>query len=246
MTLQPFMRRAALGVALGLGLANFAHAANCGTAGNLLKDASFEKQVPVPQGGWTTFGGVFSTEYARSGTWSMLDAATRDVVGSFEQFPAAPGSRWQLTGYGFTPLALQGSPAFGIVQVSFFDVGGTDLGTVETAGQTVRAKTSGHLDGSTPANTWTLLDTGTATAPAGAAFIQAFTLYVDFSGNYQRVFFDDLNLQVLGVTHGEYVASIAHNAAALRKARLITEAQQEAMVEVAAESNGGKGCTGDR
>jgi hypothetical protein len=102
------------------------------------------------------------------------------------------------------------------------------------------------LDGSTPANTWTLLDTGTATAPAGAAFIQAFTLYVDFSGNYQRVFFDDLNLQVLGVTHGEYVASIAHNAAALRKARLITEAQQEAMVEVAAESNGGKGCTGDR
>jgi hypothetical protein len=245
MALQHILGRAAVSMALGLCLANLASAAQCDGTGNVLKDPSFEKQTPANRGGWMTFGGVFSPEYARSGMWSMLDAAVGGGAGSFEQIPAAPGSRWRLTGYGFTPLPLQGSPAFGILQVSFFDAAGNDLGTVETVGQQFPAKTSEHLDSATPANTWKLLDTGTATAPAGTAFIQAFTLYIDFSGNYQRVFFDDLNLQVLGVTHGGYVSSIAHNAAVLRRAGLITEVQQEAMVETAAESNGGKGCTRD-
>ena len=41
-----------------------------------------------------------------------------------------------------------------------------------------------------------MLDTGIATAPEGAATVQAFTLYVDFSGSNvaQGVFFDDLVL----------------------------------------------------
>jgi hypothetical protein len=245
MQLQDVLHRAALSMALGLCIANLANAAPCDDAGNVLTDPSFEKQTPADRGGWVTFGGLFSTEYARSGIWSMLNAAAFDVVGSYEQIPAAPGSRWRLTGYGFAPAQLVGSPAGGLLQVTFFDAAGNDLGTVETAGQQFPAKTSEDLNSSTPVNIWILLDTGTATAPAGAAFIQAFTLYIDFSGNsyQQRVFFDDLNLQVLGVTHGGYVSSIALNAAALRRAGLITAVQQEAMVEAAARSNGGMGCT---
>ena len=45
-------------------------------------------------------------------------------------------------------------------------------------------------------NEWIFLDTGTATAPAGTATVQAFTLYVDYSGTnaVQGVYFDDLTL----------------------------------------------------
>jgi hypothetical protein len=208
-------------------------------AGNLLVDAGMEAQVSPAQGGWNLFGGAFSTAQARTGRWSMLDQASLGVVGAYQQFPAAPGSRWQLIGYGMSPAMLLGAPAFGLVQVTFFDALGQDLGTVETAGQAFPAKTSGPVDGGTPVGQWTLLDTGIATAPAGTVFVQAFTLYVDFSGYTQGVFFDDLRLEVLGVTHGQYVSSIARNAASLVRAGLLTEAQAEAMVEAAAESRGG-------
>jgi hypothetical protein len=102
---------------------------------------------------------------------------------------------------GITPVPLRGSPAFGIVQVSFFDAAGKDHGTVDTVGQPFPARTSAPLGMSSPANTWTLLDTGVATAPAGSAFIETFTLHLDFSGNHQRVLFDDLDLRILGVPH---------------------------------------------
>jgi hypothetical protein len=102
-----------------------------------------------------------------------------------------------LTGFGVAPTALKGTPAFGIVQVSFFDAEGNDLGTVETAGsKTSRAKTSNEVNNQTPAGEWVFLDTGIATAPADTATVQAFTLYVDFSGAdiAQGVYFDDLSL----------------------------------------------------
>jgi hypothetical protein len=245
MILQHIVRRAALGFVLGVCVADLATAAACDGSANALTDPGFERQTPADRHGWITFGGAFSPEYARRGRWSMLDAAAFGTAGSYQQLPAVPGSRWRLTGYGFTPVPLRGSPAFGIIQVSFFDASGKDLGTVETVGQPFPALTSAPVDAGTPINTWTRLDTGTATAPAGAASIQAFTLYIDFSGNYQRVFFDDLDLQVQGLTHEAYVDSIALNAKALRRAGLISEAQGEAMVEAAAESNAGRTCAED-
>ena len=167
---------------------------DCRRDGNLLVDPGFECQTPAAQGGWTLFGGTFSTAFARHGRWSMLDAAQSGIVGSFQQLPAAPGSRWRLTGHGLSPTPIHGAPAFGIVQLSFFDAAGNDLGTVETANTGVKAKTSNPVDATTPAGKWTRLDTGMATAPAGAAFVQAFTLYVDFTGLAQGVYFDDLRL----------------------------------------------------
>ena len=208
---------------------------------NLLADPGFEHQTPAADGGWNLFGGAaYSNAYARTGEWSMFVPAFFGVSGTFEQFPAAPGSKWQLTGFGMTPVPIYGSPAFGIVQVSFFDVFGNDLGTMETAGSGTNAKVSNHVDSLATPGQWIALDTGTATAPAGTAYIQAFTLMVDFTGLYQGVYFDDLSLRVLVANHGKYVSSIAHNAQALLDAGLITADQKDAMVRAAARSGGGK------
>ena len=79
--------------------------------------------------------------------------------------------------------ALKGTPAFGIVQISFFSADGKDLGTVETKGSTsARAKLSNEVSSTSPVGEWIYLDTGVATAPAGTASVQAFTLFVDYSG----------------------------------------------------------------
>lgn len=179
---------------------------------NLLKDASFELQLPADEGGWKLFDqSKFSTKIARSGNQSLFHWGfsrtvpfppflTGNVAGSYQEFPASPGSRWRLTGYGMAATALQGKPAFGIVQVSFFDSSGNDLGTVETAdSKTPKAKTSNEVNNQTPAGEWVLLDTGVATAPAGSATVQAFTLYVDYSDSNtsQGVYFDDLSLCAL-------------------------------------------------
>ena len=166
---------------------------------NLLKDPSFEERLSPDEGGWMLFGASwFSFEYARSGQQSMFNGANFGGAGSFQEFPAEPGSQWRLTGYGFAPSAIAGLPesAFGIVQVSFFDEFGTDLGTVET--MPGLAKISNPVDSTTPAGEWIYLDAGIATAPLGTATIQAFTLYIDFAGEgFQVVFFDDLKLCAL-------------------------------------------------
>ena len=177
--------------------------------GNLLEDASFELKLPPDEGGWILFDeSMVSEDTARSGSRSMFNWGfsrtvpyppyfVGTVAGSFQEFPADPGSRWRLTGYGQSTAALEGTPAFGIVQVSFFDALGKDLGTIETAADnTTRAKTSNEVNSQTAPGEWVLLDTGIATAPAGSATIQAFTLYVDFSGSNtsQGVYFDDLTL----------------------------------------------------
>ena len=220
--------------------ATFTFSALNSNAQNLLIDPGFENQTPPSAGGWISFGGYFTTDYAHTGNWSMLDEAYYGVPGTYEQFPAAPGSQWEMTGYGLTPSPLLGSPAFGLIQVTFFDIFGNNLGTVETAGSGTPAKTSNFVDGrATPAE-WIFLDTGIATAPAGTAYIQAFTLYVDFSGYVQGVYFDDVSLKVLVKNHGQYVSSIANNAQALQKAGYITGAQASAMVNTAAKSAGGK------
>lgn len=179
---------------------------------NILSDPSFELELPSDQGGWILFDdSMFSTDTAHSGERAMFHYAFSRTVpfppflvgtvsGSYQEFPAVPGSRWRLTGFGQARTRLQGTPAFGIVQVSFFDARGKDLGTVETTGHpTTRAKVSNEVNSQTPAREWVFLDTGVATAPEGTATIQAFTLYVDYSNSNrsQGVYFDDLTLCAL-------------------------------------------------
>ena len=176
---------------------------------NALEDPSFEIQTPPREGGWRLFEqSIFSKDKARSGSQSMFNGGMSRTVayqpffvgmvsGSYQELPAEPGSRWRLTGYGMTPVGLEGTPAFGIVQVSFFDADGKDLGTVETVdSDAAKAKTSNEVNNQTAAGEWVLLDTGVATAPEGTVVIHAFTLYVDYSGSNaaQGVYFDDLAL----------------------------------------------------
>src|SRR5208283_1694655 len=106
---------------------------------------------------------------------------------------------------------------------------------VETAGSGTPAKRSGKVDGTATPASWLILDTGIATAPASTAYIQAFTIDVDYSGNYQGVYFDDLSLRVLE-GQGAYVESIVNDAEALLKAGSITLAEAEAMVSAAVDS----------
>jgi hypothetical protein len=179
---------------------------------NPLRDASFELQLPPEKGGWILFDeSRFSSREARSGSRSMFNwGFSRNVPappfllgtasGSYQEFPAVAGSRWRLTGHGMTPSKIRGAPAFGIVQLSFFDSRGNDLGTVETDGdKTTRARTSNQVNSQAPVGEWIFLDTGIATAPAGTATVQAFTLFVDYSAANisQGVYFDDLILCAL-------------------------------------------------
>lgn len=176
--------------------------------GGPLKDPGFELKTAAADGGWRLFEiSLFSKNYARSGSQSMFNggfsrtvpfqaAFVGNVSGAYQEFPAEAGSHWRLTGYALTPATLKGTSAFGVLQVSFFDANGKDLGTVETAVGTTKAKTSAEVNRTSPVGEWILLDTGVATAPEGAASIQAFTLFVDFSGSdkTQGVYFDDLSL----------------------------------------------------
>ena len=177
-----------------------------------LKDAGFELKTPSKEGGWTLFEiSLYSKNYARSGSQSMFNGGFSRTVpfqasfignasGAFQAFPAEAGSQWKLTGYGLTPATLEGTDAFGILQVSFFDADGKDLGTVETADTKTKAKTSSRVNRESAAGEWIYLDTGVATAPEGTVVIHAFTLFVDYSGSNrtQGVYFDDLTLCTVG------------------------------------------------
>lgn len=179
-----------------------------GESSGPLKDAGFELQTAADEGGWRLFEiSLFSKNYARSGSQSMFNGGFSRTVpfqatfignasGAYQEFPAMAGSRWKLTGYALTPATLEGTTAFGVLQISFFDTNGKDLGTVETAGGTTKAKTSSQVNRRSTVSEWISLDTGVATAPEGTATIQAFTLFVDFSGSdkTQGVYFDDLSL----------------------------------------------------
>ena len=179
------------------------------SAENALRDAGFEEDLPAEAGGWTFFDGSrVSADHARSGRQSVYNWGFSRTVpappfltgrasGSYQEFPATAGSRWRLTGYGMTPAQIEGYPAFGILQISFFDAEGNDLGTVETEGDvSTRAKVSNEVNSLARVGEWLLLDTGVATAPAGTATVQAFTLFVDYSGSDipQGAHFDDLRL----------------------------------------------------
>ncbi len=175
---------------------------------NAIKDPGFEMQTAAEDGGWRPFQiSMYSKNHARSGEWSMYNGGySRKITtppyrigndsGAFQEFEATAGSTWRMTGYALTPKKLTGSPTFGLIQISFFDDKGKDLGTVETEGAAAKAKLSEEVNAMSAYDEWIMLDTGVATAPEGTALIRAFTLFVDHSGSNdsQGVYFDDMVL----------------------------------------------------
>jgi hypothetical protein len=166
---------------------------------NLLVDPGFESGTPVAGGigGWEPFNAAaFSTAQAYSGAYSMELLTTNNVPGAYQVIPASPGDVFTLTGWAMAPVALAGpEPAFGGIQISYFDDLGTDLGTVETGPGTAAADFRGinQAGGDFVAGVWEELSV-TATAPAGTTKIQAFPIYIDFSGNTQGIYVDDMVL----------------------------------------------------
>ena len=175
---------------------------------NVIKDPGFEMQVAAEDGGWRPFQiTMFSKNHARSGDWSMFSGGySRKITtppyrigndsGAFQEFEVTAGSMWRMTGYALTPKKLRGSPTFGLIQITFFDAEGNDLGAIETRGAPAKAKLSDEVNAMSAYGQWIPLDTGTATAPEGAVLIRAFTLFVDYSGGNesQGVYFDDIVL----------------------------------------------------
>ncbi len=175
---------------------------------NVIQDPGFELQSSGDEGGWRLFQiSMYSKNHAHSGEWAMYNGgysrrmttppyAIGNDSGAFQEFEAAEGSQWRMTGFALTPTKLDGSPAFGLIQLSFFDAKGKDLGAVETAGELAKAKLSAEVNSASPAEEWIELDTGVATAPEGTVLVRAFTIFVDHSGSNasQGVYFDDLVL----------------------------------------------------
>jgi MYXO-CTERM domain-containing protein len=192
------MRNATKLTALVTGFAVVALLTPAATA-NLLADPGFESGTPVAGGvgGWEPFNAAaFSMAQAHTGDWSMELLTTNNVPGAYQAIPASPGDVFTCTGWALAPVALAGpEPAFGGIQISYFDAVGTDLGTVETGAGNAAADFRGinQPGGDFVPGVWEEL-TVTATAPAGTAKVQAFPIYIDFSGNTQGIYVDDMTL----------------------------------------------------
>jgi hypothetical protein len=165
-------------------------------AQNLLSDPDFASGAPVAGGfgGWSTFNGAnFSTAYTLGPTsYSMENSGPGGytVPGSFQYDPATPGASYLLTGYAYIPTALTGA-SLGFLQVTFVDSTTTqNLGTVQTSPGNALLSTP-TISSTSPTGTWIQMSE-TATAPAGTAYIEPFTLVLD--ANATAVYFDDLSL----------------------------------------------------
>lgn len=145
--------------------------------------------------GWAFFnGGVFSNTVARSGTFSIgvVGGGGFGVPGALQQFAAAPGEVFTMTGFGLTTAALAPGATFAQLQITYFNgfgPGATNLGTVETSPG--NAMGSAQINSTSPLNTWIPLSV-TATAPTGTQAVQVFAITIDQTP--APIYFDDMTL----------------------------------------------------
>ncbi len=168
---------------------------------NLLVDPGSEGSVTSPSGngvgGWTFFnGGVFSTDFAHSGTNAnkLAGPGGFTVPGAYQTFPASAGQIFTMTAFGLTPT-VPGTNVntWGALQITYWSgpAGtGSNLGTAETSPG--NAELGNEINGTNAvAGVWVPLSV-TATAPAGTASIQVFDLVLDATP--VTVYFDDQTL----------------------------------------------------
>lgn len=182
-------------------------------AQNLLVDPSAESQISTPNPatgygqGWAMFNGsAFSQTVAESGTWSIADVGGGGytVPGAYQQFAALAGQQFTLSGYGLTTAALNNDGTFGALQITYFsgpNGTGNNLGTVETSPGNALA--SAQINYNSTVGTWIPLSV-TATAPAGAQSMQAFTITIDASA--APIYFDNLTLTATAVPEPSILA----------------------------------------
>jgi hypothetical protein len=194
MQLSYVIRRGALAGLLVLATAGIASA-------NLLTNADMEAG---PTGGgvqsWITFGNVFTEAPPAAGIQPLSGnqvakmfgtfSGNYGVSGMFQEFPATPGSVWQLSSNALhaavDPMIGAGPAASNWVvqKIAFKDAGDAEIGAVESV----------ILDGTFSQDTWHAAAPIVGNAPAGTVQIEAFILYVqpNFDGGSAQI--DDVEL----------------------------------------------------
>jgi hypothetical protein len=181
------------GSTAGLAVALVLTASTTQAAQNLLKDSAFESgapgqtnPIPIPSGvggGWAVFGGaIYSTAQPETGTWGIQESQAAGQAWNF----AAPyqviggvsaGQKYTLRGdfmttTGITETNTSQLPVY--IQLTYFNAGGTNIGTVETSpGNAYAAQYRPATIG-----TW-YVGTVTATAPAGAVYVAPYLGFME-------------------------------------------------------------------
>lgn len=207
----------AIGVvaALALGV-SMAHA-------NLLTDPGFESgapgqpnPIPVPGGvggGWAVFNGAtYANAAAETGSWGL---SATEGSGQGWNFEAAyqvvsgvsAGQQYTLTADFMTPTGISensGGYVPAIIQLTYFDSAGADLGTVETVPGTALAVQY------MPTGSW---QTGsvTATAPAGAVYVAPYLAFMEDGSQTaaDTLYYDNATLTLVGVPEPASLALLA-------------------------------------
>jgi len=191
-----------------LGTSIVAAALSLSVQANLLTDPGFESgapgqpnPIPVPagaNGGWAVFNGAtFSTAAAETGTWGISESEGVGANWNFEapyqvSAGASAGAVYTLTADFKTPTGItETSPSWlpAIIQLTFFNAAGADLGTVETGG--VGANAIHYM----PTASWQTA-TVSATAPAGAVYISSYLAMQENASNtgVDVIYWDNANL----------------------------------------------------
>ena len=174
----------AFGIAAALALTSSAQA-------NLLVDPGFESGAPAQpnpillpggvNGGWAVFNGAaYANAAAETGSWGLMGTENPGQAWNFEASyqvvgGVIAGQQYTLTADFMTPTGItEGAGGYipAVIQLTYFNAAGTDLGTVETGG--VGAKANQFM----PTGVW---QTGsvTATAPAGAVYVAPYLAFME-------------------------------------------------------------------
>jgi hypothetical protein len=178
----------AIGVAAALALS-----ISTTQAASILVDPGFESgapgqpnPIPLPGGaggGWAVFNGAaYANAAAETGSWGLQEIqgigqqwnfmSAYQVVGG-----VSAGQQYTLTADFMTPTGISeagGGYIPAVIQLTYFNAAGTDLGTVETGG--VGAKAIQYWPAA--ANVW-YTGTVTATAPAGAVYVAPYLAFME-------------------------------------------------------------------
>jgi hypothetical protein len=162
-------------------------------AQNILTDPYFESGAPgqpnpilLPGGvggGWAVFNGaVYANAAAETGLWGIQEAQGAgqqwNFMGAYQVVGGvSAGQQYTLTADFMTPTGISeaaGGYIPAVIQLTYFNATGTDLGTVETGG--VGAKAIQYRPAA--ANVW-YTGTVTATAPVGAVYVAPYLAFME-------------------------------------------------------------------
>lgn len=148
---------------------------------------------------WTDYGNAFGviSNYSHSGEASFGIWYGENLVG--QDFAAAPGTRYEVSGYMASFTGIYTNSTFGALILSFLDVHGAQIGGAEL---------SEKFTWQSPTNTWLPVSVS-AVAPEGTVTARIFCGAT--GGNYLggTILFDDLTQRVVS-TEGT-VSGLLHN-----------------------------------